>query len=153
MRLIAAKLFTSIKLTSFLFVLDKIIIPENLAVRLANSTEVSAETFYVDIIKQIQKLQVEAQRSMPKDQPKMNRSEFNSFLHLKALELQSETPADKKLEKRMNKKKKYQDDEDFNVDMESSGDKVVTTMFTTQPPDSSTDLNDTTIIFDQEQDD
>lgn len=135
------------------FILEKIIIPENLAIRLANSTEVSAETFYVDIIKQIQKLHVEAQRAMPKDQPKMNRSEFNNFLHLKSIELQSEAPTDKKLEKRMNKKKKYQDDEDFNIDMESSGDKIVTTMFTTQPPDSSTDLNDTTIVFDQEQED
>lgn len=99
-------------------------------------------------------MQVEAQRAMPKDQPKMNRSEFNSFLHLKSLELQSESPSDKKLVKRTNKKKKYQDDEDFNIDMESSGDKIVTTMFTTQQPsDSSNDLNDTTIIFDQEQDD
>lgn len=66
--------------------------------------------------------------------------------------MQSDEAIIKKLRKKLNKKKKYQDDEDFNIDMESSGDKVVTTMFPVPTPDPS-DLNDTTIIFDQEQDD
>ena len=48
----------------------------------------------------------------------------------------------------MKKAKKFQDDEDFNLDFESSGDKMsVVTAPTTDP----SDLNDTTIIFDQEQ--
>lgn len=65
--------------------------------------------------------------------------------------MQNDAPSDdKKLRRKMSKKKKYQDDEDFNIDMESSGEKL-TTVFPTQPTDSTTDLNDTTIIFDQEQ--
>lgn len=65
--------------------------------------------------------------------------------------MQNDSPVDKKPSKKINKKK-YQDDEDFNIDMESSGDKIVTTMFPTPTSDPSSDLNDTTIIFDQEQD-
>lgn len=94
-------------------------------------------------------MQSEAQKS----QPKMNRSEFNNHLNFRSLQMQMQNDApsdDKKLRRKMSKKKKYQDDEDFNIDMESSGEKL-TTVFPTQPTDSTTDLNDTTIIFDQEQ--
>lgn len=131
--------------------LDKIIIPENLAIRLANNTEVSAETFFADIIKQLQKMQLEAQRSQPEGQPKINRSEFNNYLNFKSIQMQSDEAIIKKLRKKLNKKK-YQDDEDFNIDTESSGDKV-TTMFPVPTPDPASDLNDTTIVFDQEQED
>lgn len=135
---------------SFFSLLDKIIIPENLAIRLSSNAEVSAETFYADIIKQLVKMQQEAQRA----QPKMNRSEFNNYLTVKSGQMESNEAIIKKLRKKLNKKKKYQDDEDFNIDMESSGDKIVTTVF----PDPTTDpligdLNDTTIIFDNEEQD
>lgn len=68
--------------------------------------------------------------------------------------MQNDAPAVKKVRKKMNRKnKKYQDDEDFNLDLESSGDKMsVTTVYPTPTSDPSSDLNDTTIIFDQEQD-
>lgn len=130
--------------------LDKIIIPENLAIRLANKSEVSTEKFYAGIIKQIQAMQREAQKSHPKDQPKMNRSDFNHYLHLKSIQLQNDETTEERLskDKDINKKAEDQDDEDF--DMESSGDK--TTVFPTSTPDIS-DLNDTTIVFDQEQED
>lgn len=132
----------------FIFkLLEKIIIPENLAIRLANNSEVSAETFFVDIIKQLHKIQSNAQE----DYPKLNRSGFNIYLNLISTQLQSDEPVARKARnKKMNKKnKKYQDDEDFNLDLESSGDKMsVTTVY---PTPTSSDLNDTTIIFDQEQ--
>lgn len=115
---------------------------------MANSSQVSVETFYEDIIKELHKLQAEGFRS----HPKMNREDFNNFLKVKS-RYQNDSPIDKKQSKKINKKKKYQDDEDFNIDMESSGDKIVTTMFPTQTSDPSSDLNDTTIIFDQEQED
>lgn len=89
----------------------------------------------------------EAQKAHPKDQSKMNRSEFNRYLHIKSTQLQSDAPIEQIVDK--NKKSDDQDDEDF--DMESSGDKV-TTIFPTSTPDTS-DLNDTTIVFDQEQED
>lgn len=99
------------------------------------------------------KMHIEAQHSQPHDQPRMNRSEFNNFLSFKSDQMQSDEAVVNKLRKKSNKKKKYQDDEDLNIDMESSGDKVVTTMFPIPTPDPLFDLNDTTIIFDQEQDD
>ena len=132
-------------------ILDKIIIPENIVIRLINKTEVSAEQFYLDLIKQIQVLQKEAQKTHPKDQPKMNRSDFNRYLHLKSIQLQNDSPIEKKLSKNVNKDKKNDDQDDEDFDIESSGDKV-TTIFPTSTPDTS-DLNDTTIVFDQEQED
>lgn len=91
-------------------------------------------------------MQIEAQSSMIGDEP-MNRSEFNKYLKFKAIEIQQKQQQ-KKIRKRLNKKN--QDDEDFNIDTESSGEKLVTTVFPAQAPDLSTDLNDTTIIFDQQ---
>lgn len=131
---------------SFLEKVPKIIVPENIAIRLANSSEVSLESFYEDIIKELQKFQIEARRSYPK----MNRNDFNEFLKRKSIQIQNDSPV---VRKKISKKKKYQDDEDFNIDMESSGDKIVTTAFPTPTADPSSDLNDTTIIFDQEQED
>lgn len=67
--------------------------------------------------------------------------------------LQNDVSVDKKIQKKVNKKKRYQDDED--LDMESSGhgiDKALTTSFPIQTQESVTDLNETTIIFDQEPD-
>lgn len=86
------------------------------------------------------------QRSFPKDE-QLNRSEVNQLLQTK---YQRDAPFKPK-RKNMSKKKKFSDDEDFNSDTESSGDKIATTMFvpTHVPP---ADMNDTTIIFDQEQD-
>lgn len=143
-----------VKLTNFhnFIFLEKIIIPENLAIRLANSSEVTAETFFTDIINQLHKMQNDAQDSLPDDHAKLNRSSFNHYLKVTSIQLQRDAPAEKKALKKMNKKK-YQDDEDFNLDLESSGDKmsVVTTVYPTPTPDPSSDLNDTTIIFDQEQ--
>lgn len=133
----------------FYLLLDKVIIPEIIAIRLANNTEVSAKTFYEDIVKQLLKLQAEAQRTQPRE--RMNRSGFNDFLS--DLAMQNDSPLSKKYKKKFAKKKKIQDDEDFNIDMESSGDKIVTTSFPSPTPDSTADLNDTTIIFDQEQED
>jgi hypothetical protein len=131
------------------FFLEKLIIPELIAIRLANNSEVSIEAFYENFMKQIQTIHNEIQRSQPKDQPKMNRSEVNNFLQTK---YQRDAPFMSQKSQKMSKKKKYSDDEDFSSDTESSGDKIVTTMFPTHVPDISTDLNDTTIIFDQEQD-
>lgn len=108
----------------------------------------SAERFYADIITEIQIIQKEAQRAHPKDQPKMNRSDFNRYLHLKSIQLQNDAP-DERSAKNTKKKNDDQDDEDFDTEMESSGDKSTT--ISTSTPDSS-DLNDTTILFDQDQD-
>lgn len=120
---------------------------------MANSTEVSAETFFIDIIKQLQKIQSDAQESISDEHHKLNRSSFNHYLNYISSQMQNDAPAIKKARKKMNKKsKKYQDDEDFNLDLESSGDKMsVTTVYPTPTSDPSSDLNDTTIIFDQEQ--
>lgn len=116
---------------------------------MANHSQVSVETF----IENLQKLQIEAQRFQPADQPKMNRSDFTNYLNFQSIQIQQDAPNEKNFRrKKMNKKKKYQDDEDFNIDMESSGEKL-TTVFPTQASDSSNDLNDTTIIFDQEEQD
>lgn len=116
---------------------------------MANSSEVSLETFYDDIIKELEKIQAEGRLS----HPKMNRNDFNKYLALKSAQLQNDAPAGKKARRKNSKEKKFQDDEDFNIDMESSGDKIVTTVFPTPTSDSTSDLNDTTIIFDQEQED
>lgn len=74
-------------------------------------------------------------------------------MQLISTQLQNDSPTAKKTRRKANKKnKKYQDDEDFNLDLESSGDKMsVTTVYPTPTSDPSSDLNDTTIIFDQEQ--
>lgn len=106
----------------------------------------SVETF----IKQLQKLQAEAQQAQTKQRPKMMRSEFNNYLAQQSSILQNDAPVDKKIQTKVSKKKRYQDDED--LDMESSGDKAVTTTFPIQTQESVTDLNETTIIFDQEPD-
>lgn len=124
---------------SFLLILEKIIIPELIAIRMANNSVVPVEAF----IESLKKMQLEAQSYMIGGEP-INRSEFNKFLHFKSIEMQHRAANEKKVRKRMNKKN--QDDEDFNIDMESSGEKLVTTVFPTQAPD----LNDTTIIFDQQ---
>lgn len=88
------------------------------------------------------------QRSQPKEE-RLNRSEVNNYLQTK---YQRDAPFQPKRNK-LSKKKKFSDDEDFNSDTESSGDKAPTTMFApTHAPDPTSDLNDTTIIFDQEQD-
>lgn len=127
---------------------EKIIIPENLAIRLSNNSEVTAEAFYQDIIKQIYQLQNEARDRFGK---KLIRSDFNSFLDQKSKEMQQND--ERKILRKTNKKKKFQDDEDLNLDMESSGgDKLVTTVFPSSTADTTANLNDTTIIFDQEQD-
>lgn len=129
--------------------LDKVIIPENLAIRLANNTEISAEEFYSDIIKKIQKLQLEAKKARPKNLPKMVRGDFNDFLTIKSLEMQKEDEVRlaKKVLKRMSKKKNHQDDEDFNIeDSEASGERFTTFPASTSDP---SDLNDTTISLDQ----
>lgn len=133
------------------FLVDKIIIPENLAIKLANNTEVAAESFYQDIIKQIMQLQVEARDRFGK---KLSRSDFNNFLDMKSREMQqSQQFEERKAQRRKNKKKKFPDDEDLNADMESSGsEKLVTTVFPSSTADTTANLNDTTIIFDQEQD-
>lgn len=135
---------------------EKIIIPENLAIKLANNTELSAESFYHDIIRQITQLQFEAKDKYGK---KMSRSDFNNFLESKSRDMQQmqrmkeNEENERKIMRRNNKKKKFHDDEDLNVDMESSGgDKLVTTMFPSSTADTTDNLNDTTIIFDQEQD-
>lgn len=130
------------------FIVEKLIIPELIAIRLANDSEVSAETFFEDILKQIQKMHAEILRTVPKDQPKMNRSEVNNYLQTK---YQRDAPFYPKQSK-MVSKKKYPDDEDFNSDTESSGDKIATTMFPTPAPDPLADMNDTTIIFDSQDD-
>lgn len=78
---------------------------------------------------------------------------LNAYMKYQSAQVQNDAPNDKKSRKKANKNKKMQDDEDFNIDTESSGEKLVTTVFPTQAPqDTTTDLNDTTIIFDQEQD-
>lgn len=146
MRLIAIKPSLKFALIDFQF-LDKIIIPENIAIRLANNTEVSAEDFYTNLITNIHKMRTEARRAHPKDQPKMNRNDFNIYLLNKGEEMQND---EQKIRKKMNKKKKFTDDEDFNIDMESSGERVTTNFPIQTMSDSSNDLNDTTIIFDQE---
>lgn len=129
---------------SFFFIAEKIIIPENIAIKLANSSEVSVDTFFSDFIKQLTKLKPSNQE----DFIKLNRSGFNNYLEFISNQLQSDEPK-KKNHRKVKKDKKYQDDEDFNLDLESSGDKMsVVTAPTTDP---SSDLNDTTIIFDQEQ--
>jgi hypothetical protein len=111
---------------------------------LANRSEVSAETFFADFIKQLYKLQSDNSD----DQPKLNRSGLNNLLNSLSHQLQSDEP--KRPSKKARKNKKYPDDED--MDLESSGDKmsVVTTVYPTPTPDPSSDLNDTTIIFDQD---
>lgn len=120
---------------------------------MANNSEVTAETFFNDIIKQLHRIQNDAQESLPEDHPKLNRTGFNHYLKFISTKIQRDAPGDKKARK---KNKKYQDDEDFNLDLESSGDKMsdkmsVTTVYPTPTPDPSFDMNDTTIIFDQEQ--
>ena len=77
----------------------------------------------------------------------MNRNDFNIYLLNKGEEMQND---EQKIRKKMNKKKKFTDDEDFNIDMESSGERVTTNFPIQTMSDSSNDLNDTTIIFDQE---
>lgn len=110
----------------------------------------SAEEFYTEIIKKLQKLHSEARKAHPKDQPKMNRNDFNNYLTMKSLQMQNdEQDKDSKIRQRVNKKKKFPDDEDFSSDSESSGDRA-TTMFPPPTSDTTSDLNDTTIIFDQE---
>jgi hypothetical protein len=145
MRLINVTL-SKVFFITFEYFLDKIIIPENIAIRLANKSEVSAETFFADFIKQLYKLQYE----YTDDHTKLNRSGLNNLLNSLSNQMQSDQP--KKVSKKLRKNKKYQDDEDFNMDLESSGDKmsVVTTVYPTPTPDPSSDLNDTTIIFDQD---
>lgn len=116
---------------------------------MANNTEISAEAFYGDIIKKIQKMQLEAKKARPKDLPKMLRSDFNNYLTMKSIELQKEDEQRlaKKVLKRMSKKKNHQDDEDFNIeDSEASGERFTTFQSTTSDP---SDLNDTTISLDQ----
>lgn len=110
---------------------------------MANSTEVSLETFYEDLLKQIEKLQNDAKEKWGKEKI----SEFNNFLESESKKLHRE---DRKLQRRKNNKKKFQDDED--LEMESSGDKMVTTVYPSSTADTTANLNDTTIIFDQEQD-
>jgi hypothetical protein len=122
---------------------------------LINDTDVSVDAFYDEIIKHLQKLHSEALKT----HPKLTRNEFNRYVQESANynSLRS-APLDRKMRKkmRMNNKKKISDDEDLSVDMESSGgggdkDQLVTTY----PPaitSESSDLNDTTIIFDQEPD-
>ncbi|CRL07027.1 CLUMA_CG019988, isoform A [Clunio marinus] len=126
-----------------------IIIPETIAIRLANNSDISVDKF----IKNLQKMQQDILNSQTNNQQRMNRTDFNNYLNFKSksIEYQRDAPNEKKLRRKMNKKKKFQDDED--LDMESSGEKSVTTVFPTQAYDFSSDLNDTTIIFDQEQDD
>lgn len=99
----------------------------------------SVDTF----IKQLQKLQAEAQQYQTKQSTKMSRAEFNNYMAL-----QNDAPVDKEIREKKNKKKKYHDDED--LDIESSGEKAVVTTFPIQTQESVSDLNDTTIIFDQE---
>lgn len=81
----------------------------------------------------------------------MTRLEFNRYLK----DISATTVSmDRKMRKKMNKKKII-DDEDLNMDMESSGDKdqqPVTTFPSQLTSDANSDLNDTTIIFDQEPD-
>lgn len=86
----------------------------------------------------------------------MTRSEFNKYMHENA-RFYSHSLSDRKHRKKMktlSNKKKIVDDEDLNMDMESSGDKDQVLATTYPPPLTSEapDLNDTTIIFDQEPD-
>jgi hypothetical protein len=127
------------------FLEDTIFVPENIAIRLINDTDVSVEAFYDEIIKHLQKLQSQ--------NPKLNRNEFNRYIQESAS--YSSHMSERKMRKkmmRMNTKKKIIDDEDMNLDMESSGDKEQIPITTYPPPltSESPDLNDTTIIFDQE---
>jgi len=86
-----------------------------------------------------------------------DRVEFNRYLETMTFEEVATTmsmDANKKIRRKMKQSKKIVDDEDLNLDMESSGDKDQLLGTTFPPPTSepSTDMNDTTIIFDQDSD-
>ncbi|KAG5670924.1 hypothetical protein PVAND_001153 [Polypedilum vanderplanki] len=133
---------------------DIIIVPENIAIKLINGTDIPAEVFYNEIIKKLKNLHSDAL----KIHPKLTKNEFNRYIQESDGNFNSHT-MDKKLRKkiiRMNNKKKIIDDEDLNPDMESSGDKdQIITTFSPPLTSESSDLNDlnndTTIIFDQEE--
>lgn len=115
---------------------------------MANSSEISLESFYEDLIHQLTQLQNEAKDKWGKEKI----SEFNNFLETQSKKLIRE---ERKMMRRKNNnnKKKFHDDEDLNIDMESSGgDKLVTTIYPSSTADTTANLNDSTIIFDQEQD-
>lgn len=101
------------------------------------------------MILKIHNLQREAEGAQPADKPKMNRSEFNHYLQMKSSQLQNDSPM---MELTLDKTTKNDDQDDEDFDMESSGDKV-TTVFPAPSSDPTSDLNDTTIVFDQEQED
>lgn len=112
---------------------------------MVNGTEISAETFYRDIILQIQKIQAKTE-NLQSDE---SQSEFSNYPTLVENEGQAVIVKKARKKSKFSKKKKFQDDED--LDFESSGDKGLTTVYPVT--DSASDLNDTTIVFDQEEQD
>ena len=89
-----------------------------------------------------------------------DRSEFNRYLETMTYEEAATTMSMDENNKKMRRKikmkqsKKIVDDEDLNLDMESSGDKdqLLLTTFPAPTSEPTTDMNDTTIIFDQDTD-
>ena len=131
---------------------DKIIIPEitaaNIAVRLNNDTDLSLEAYITALIEHLN--QEKARFSSTSMQAKINRNEFNQYLN-RASRPSSQSQRKRKMSDAVKKNQKNtHDDED---DIEISGDKEM--MVTTNFPISEApqDLNnDTTIVFDQDQD-
>lgn len=136
---------------TFLLFLDKIIIPEHIAVRLINNTVISLDSFYNNTMIYLHEVHSNAIKNHARMR---DRGEFNRFLETMVYEEMATTiPMDKNKKRRKIKSKKIVDDEDLNVDMESSGDnkeQLIGTTYPTPTSEPSTDMNDTTIIFDQE---
>ena len=120
---------------------NKIILPENLAIRLINSTEVSAEQFYNSIIKTLQ-LQNEKDSIETDNSPQVEKY-FNMLKHTEEHRM-----IDAKVRMK-HEKKKIHDDED--LDFESSGEKLMTTINPPKTENSSADPNETTMVFDQDE--
>lgn len=132
--------------------LEKIIIPEHIAVRLINNTVISLDTFYNNTMIHLHHIHSNAIKNHARMR---DRVEFNRYLETMTYEEVATTmsmDANKKMRRKIKQSKKIVDDEDLNVDMESSGDKDQLMVTTFPPPTSepSTDMNDTTIIFDQD---
>lgn len=126
----------------FLYFLDtnKIVIPENLAIRLINSTEVSAEQFYNSIIKTLQS-------QNEKDSIEtVNSPHFEKYFSMQHHEEHLMTDGKVRMK---HDKKKMQDDED--LDFESSGEKLMTTINPPKTEISPADPNETTMVFDQDE--
>lgn len=136
---------------------EKFTIPEitaeNIAIRLINETDLTLESYLVALM-QYMKQEESRFNSLRTSQAKFNRNEFNQYLSRASRPLSllsSPTPSQQQLQRKRKMTKKDQknmpDDED---DIEISGDKEM--MVTTNYPISEApqDLNDTTIVFDQD---